>query len=392
MANTRRAKFQSGSIIVRSGSFYIRYYTSERKRVTKFLCYQDAKHPGPKSRAVQNLATKFMEPINSTVGDRRRQGDSVLVSEFWDKVYLPWCRENLRAHTVKFYEQTWKLYLSDHFKEGRRVMADYLPSDATGLMDTWVKAGRSGKPLGRSTISHIRAIGSNVFAHAVKTGVINHNPWREAGVLTKFKPKEPTHAYTIEEAKAILKALESRLDGRCVFGFAFFLGCRPSEIAGSRWEDITDGVLYVQRAAVQGVADDTKTHSSKRYLGIIEPLRSMLEAWHKQCGSPATGYIFPRANGGPLNVESLVNHCIKPLCKDAGVTWRGLYSARRGHGTVMTRIASLTAARQTLGHSTETTTAKHYALPDRIAGDAGLKVLEATFKGLDTNLDTKPAK
>ena len=45
----------------------------------------------------------------------------------------------------------------------------------------------------------------------------------------------------------------------------------------------------------------------------------------------------------------------------------------------MTRLASLTAARQTLGHSNELVTAQHYALKDQIAGDAGLKVLEATF-------------
>jgi integrase len=375
-------------VILRSGSFYIRYYTSGAKRVTKFLCEQDAKHPNTQSRAVRHLATKFMEPINAAGGDRRHRGDNTLVSNFWDTVYLPWCRDNLRSHTVKFYVQTWNLYMVDHFKD--RTLAEYRPSDASELLTHAAKTGRRGNGLGRSTVGHIRSIGSGIFGHAVKTGIIDRNPWSEAGVLTKLKANIPTHAYTIEEAKAILAALASRLDAWCVFGFAFFLGCRPSEIAGLRWKDITEGVLYVQRAAVLGVVDDTKTHSSKRYLGIIEPLRSMLETWHHQCGDPEAGYIFPRANGGPLNVESLVSHCIKPLCEAAGVSWRGLYSARRGHGTVMTRLSSLTAARQTLGHSTEVTTAKHYALPDRIAGDAGLKVLEAKFNATDTNSDTKP--
>jgi integrase len=105
----------------------------------------------------------------------------------------------------------------------------------------------------------------------------------------------------------------------------------------------------------------------------------MLEAWHSRCKNVTEGYVFPKENGGPLNVESLCQHVIKPLCKAVGVAWSGLYSARRGHCTVMTRLASLTAARQTLGHSNELVTAQHYALKDQIAGDAGLKVLEATF-------------
>src|SRR5580692_1393366 len=107
MKTQRRARFQTGTVILRSGSFYIRYYTSGAKRVTKFLCEQDAKHPNTQSRAVRHLATKFIEPINAAGGDRRHRGDNTLVSNFWDTVYLPWCRDNLRSHTVKFYVQTW---------------------------------------------------------------------------------------------------------------------------------------------------------------------------------------------------------------------------------------------------------------------------------------------
>lgn len=53
---------------------------------------------------------------------------------------------------------------------------------------------------------------------------------------------------------------------------------------------------------------------------------------------------------------------------------------------MMTRLARLTAARQTLGHSSELVTDQHYVLKDQIAGNAGLKVLEANFFK-----DVKPA-
>jgi hypothetical protein len=53
-------------------------------------------------------------------------------------------------------------------------------------------------------------------------------------VLTKFKTKQPTRAYSIDEAKAILAALASRLDAQCIFGLAFFMGLRPSEKASQK--------------------------------------------------------------------------------------------------------------------------------------------------------------
>jgi integrase len=326
---------------------------------------------------VRVVADAFMRPLNANTERLQQNATRQLVTDFWTDKYLPWCVENLRASTLKNYQQTWSLYMEDHFKG--RTLVDYRPSDASGMMTTWARAGRSGKPLGRAVIGHIRSLGSGIFGHAVKTGVIDRNPWSESGVLAKFKTKQPTRAYTIDEAKAILAALASRLDAQCIFGLAFFMGLRPSEIAGLRWEDITGSVLHVRRAAVQGIVDETKTPSSQRDLPLIEPLGSMLEAWRARCKNVTEGYVFPKENGGPLNVESLCQHVIKPLCKTAGVAWSGLYSARRGHGTVMTRLASLTAARQTLGHSNELVTAQHYALKDQIAGDAGLKVLEATY-------------
>jgi integrase len=382
-SNKRRAtRHQTGTVIERSGTFYIRFYR-DGKRVAEPLLdngqplRRDNHFKSATCRAVRAVADAFMRPINEAT-ERTRLNDSRLqVTDFWTETYLPWCRENLRASTVAGYVKVWDLYLADHLKG--RVLSDYKPADASAMMTTWAKTGRKGKGLGRASIGHIRSLGSGLFAHAVKLGVIDHNPWSESGVLTKLKSNTPTVAYTIDDAKAILTALASRLDAQCIFGLAFFMGLRPSEIAGLQFDDITDGVIRVRRAAVQGIVDDTKTHGSVRDLPLIEPLGAMLAAWRSRAGNPDAGYVFPRANGGPLNVESLCSHTIKPLCKAAGIRFQGLYCARRGHGTIVTRLASLTAARQTLGHSSELVTAQHYALKDQIAGNAGLKLLEATY-------------
>lgn len=392
----RAARHQTGTVIERSGTFYIRFYRDGR-RVTEALragngspLRRDSHFKNTTCRAVRSVADAHMKPLNEATERTRQNVSRVLVTDFWNDTYLPWCRENLRASTVSHYLKIWSYYLADHFLS--RALIDYRPSDASGVMTTWARSGRNGKGLGRASIGHIRSLGSGIFAHAVKLGFIERNPWNEAGVLVKLKPSAPTTAYTLEEAKTILTALGNRLDAQCVFGLAFFLGLRPSEIAGLDWSDIDGDILHVQRGAVNGVVDQTKTHGSVRDLPIIKPLNAMLASLRRQRGNPDAGYVFPRANGGPLNVESFVTHVIKPLLDAAGIAWRGLYSARRGHGTVMTRIASLTAARQTLGHSTELVTAKHYALKDQLAGNAGLKLLEATFSNGEATLESRPRR
>jgi hypothetical protein len=79
-------------------------------------------------KAVRVVADAFMKPINSATGKRHQNASRRLVTDFWTEIYLPWCVEKLRASTVKNYQQTWTLYMEDHFQG--RTLVDYRPSDA----------------------------------------------------------------------------------------------------------------------------------------------------------------------------------------------------------------------------------------------------------------------
>ncbi|MGH9642328.1 MAG: tyrosine-type recombinase/integrase [Terriglobales bacterium] len=199
-------------------------------------------------------------------------------------------------------------------------------------------------------------------------------------MLAKARAPEQTEHYTLPEAKAIIEALETRVDAQSVFACAFFLGLRPSEIAGLRWEDVRGDRIHVQRAAVLGVVDGTKTRKSTEQLLLIEPVRSLLEEWRVKSGSPKDGWVFPNQKRGPLNVASFTRHVMQPMIEAAGCTWRALYAGRRGAGTILRDLTgNLLAAQQVLRHEQLATTDRHYALPSIEVGDAGLKMLEAAW-------------
>lgn len=159
----RAPRHQTGMIIERSGTFYIRFYRGG-KRVTEVLpsgngqpLRRDNHFKSTTCKTLRVIATAFMKPIDEATERLQQNATRQLVTDFWTEVYLPWARQNLGESTVRNYQQTWSLYMEDHFKD--RTLVDYRPSDASGMMTTWAGAGRSGKPLGRAVIGHIEASG-----------------------------------------------------------------------------------------------------------------------------------------------------------------------------------------------------------------------------------------
>ena len=55
---------------------------------------------------------------------------------------------------------------------------------------------------------------------------------------------------------------DTPVDAQAVMALAFFVGLRPGEIQGLRWEDLTDGWVHVRRAVVRSIDGETKTSGS----------------------------------------------------------------------------------------------------------------------------------
>lgn len=377
------SRHQHGTIIQRSGKFYVRYTGADGARPIIFLAVKDADHWTRRRKKKLELSDKLeaardrvMSAVNARLGaSPDRNASSMTVGEFWEKSFVPsWTDRKLASSTVSGYQSVWDYYLEPHL--AKRILCQYTTPDASRFLTSLV----TERDLNSNSLAHCRALMSNLFSHAQNHGLILANPIAGVKVMAKVRGPRKGELYTLTEALAILNALKSRPDAQAVFACAFFLGLRPSEIAGLRWEDIGADRVHIRRGVVDGIVGDTKTEKSVEQLLLIEPVRTLLETWRKRCESPTKGWVFLNQRHRPLNLDSFAKHVLKPLFEASQIEWKGLYSARRGAGTALRDLSgNLIAAQQVLRHGSLKTTDDHYALPSLEQADAGLRLLENAF-------------
>jgi integrase len=383
-------RFQNGYVSEAYGAFHVRYYLTElvdgkpvRRQKSTRLCAKDNKHYSAKCKPVQQLAAQFMQRVNALGGNMPQQDVSVV--DFWEQTYKPHLQKAVKASTINGYLKMWKQHLAPAF--AGHALRDYQTFQATQLLTNLAERG-----LGRRTIAHIRSLASGLFRHALRLNRINTNPWRDAGSLFPVKEPEATYAYTLEEAEAIINGLIANPSAQLVFGLTAFIGLRPSEISGLRWEDIDTDWIHIRRAAVRGVVDTTKTPESVSSVPLIEPIRGMLAAWHLRCGN-GDGWVFPNRLGDPMEMSGFARRVIAPVLKAQGIVWKGLYAGRRAAGTLLTQLTGdALAASYVLRHKNLATTTAFYVKPVRTAADEGMKALEGAWAKQIARSDGPKAK
>ena len=169
---------------------------------------------------------------------------------------------------------------------------------ATEFLGSLARAGR----LNRTSISHVRAVMSGIFAHAVASGHIAMNPVRDSKLLNKPKKEtEKTESYTVDEMAAILNALDYDATARehAIMSLAF-AGLRPGEIMGLKWTDIDfdNGSLWVLRSAWRGKANESpKNAASVRQVTLGSIATASLSRWQRLKPKSINGYAFENEKG-----------------------------------------------------------------------------------------------
>jgi len=377
-------RYQSGHIYEASGAFFVRYYVSaivdgKATRVQRSyrLCGKDDKYHSRTCKAVKQKAAEHMDTVNANAAPVNDQ----TIAAFWEKTYLPFAEENLRASTVHGYKQIWGQHLSTQF--GTTALRDYKTHMGSLFLTSL------SKKLGRATIQHIRSLASGIFAHAVNVGVIESNPWHDVKVLGKTKEPGETAHYTLQEAEDIISALVEHVDCQLIVALAFFLGLRPGEIQGLRWEDIDSDPdeqglrwIHIRRAVARNVIGETKTTSSVASLPLIAPVLIPLNLWRAKRGNPVEGWIFPNGKGKPVDLRSIIGRTIVPTLAAKKIEWKTLYAGRRGAATILTQLTGdALAAKELLRHKNIAVTTDKYvkAIPEALL--KGIKLLEAAARG-----------
>ncbi|MGW1257529.1 tyrosine-type recombinase/integrase [Streptomyces sp. NPDC002513] len=186
------------------------------------------------------------------------------------------------------------------------------------------------KRLSPLTLAYIHSVLKSALEHAVREEEIPRNVARNVRTGTprprRFNP------LTADEARQFLAAAQGhRL--AALFELALRTGLRKGELLGLRWEDLDlDGGTAsirrtLQRTRSSGLAGlPTKTISSERRIALPASCVTSLRAHHAQqepqeteqagAGWRASGYVFTRPDGHPIEPATLTRH-FNTLLRDA---------------------------------------------------------------------------
>jgi integrase len=378
-----RFRTQTGVLVEYSDGWHTRYYDSDptnrfkRKRVAFWLCAKDTER-----EVRERLQAEHIKRVNA-----RQKGlphvnvdkDELTIGHFWIDKRLPVLEGPLKSSwaTVRTYKKLWKLYIGPHL-DGKNLKT-YRTVDAKRWLEGLVtgETTRKGKPLNASSYQLVRSIVSGLFSQALNNEIIEVNPITAVKLDAKVTPWRQGKAYSVDDVKKMLGALEG--GPQLFFAFAALQGLRPAEVAGLRFEDVdvARGRLRIARSCPSGhVQEIAKTLNSVAEIPLSARVAELYEAYSKTCGRDH-GFVFCRRAGRPVDTADYMRRFFVPVAERIGVKWIGLYACRRFYSTTLTECTDSTEAAYNNTRDTKETVDKHYSLRITAAGVAGQKKLDA---------------
>jgi integrase len=372
------------SIEVRPSSAILAEVVVRKQRCKKLAEYGDRYRS---QKDVRPLLEDYLRPLNA---GRTKPESTLKITEYVERFYLPYVRDNCKPSTYSGYKTQWMMYLSSRLTKD--ALRDFRTADAARLFDDIFRKHR----LGRCTLRHLKSFLSGMFSYLINQGVLDGiNPMREAQIPKKASNPRETYATSPEEVLLMLDALEKarNIKARAAVALMFFAGLRPGEARGAQWEHYDGRQLIVRKSVWRSYATEPKTPESSKPVPIIEPLRSILADLKAADGNPMSGPILrgPKT-GHPLNLDNLARREVRKTLKDAGIEWHGWYSLRRGIATMVHNVEKdPMAAKGLLRHSSVITTQKHYIKEVPQTTLNAMKKVEALCNHRATLGDTQPS-
>ncbi|MFJ3191567.1 tyrosine-type recombinase/integrase [Streptomyces griseoviridis] len=224
------------------------------------------------------------------------------------------------------------------------------------------------------TLAYVHSVLKSALEHAVREEEIPRNVARNVRMGTprprRFEP------LTAEEARAFLAAThEHRLS--TLFELALRTGLRKGELLGLRWEDLdlAGGTASIRRTLQRTnsaglTALPTKTQSSERRIALpTECLHSLEQHRERQrqereaagTGWKASGYVFTRPDGNPIEGATLTRH-FNTLLRRAKLRRIRFHDLRHSTATLLLEQGvELVVIKELLGHAHIGVTATVYA-------------------------------
>lgn len=374
---------QRGEIRRWGNNWQLRYWQSEtregkviKRRVAKKLAPISREYQTPES--VQPLADAILLPLN--LGTKTPESTDSL--DTYLQMFLERGEggrgEMLKPSTLAGYKDVFRL-IQPHITglELRRVRTPDIDRILRGVATT---GGRKTKnKLAHSTHLNTKNFLSSAFRYAVRHGVVDSNPVRDAAIPRG--EAADTYAYSMKEIHRTIKALKNSPVAKAAVTVAAFTGLRLSEMKGLRWEDYREEELHISRSVWRGQVSDTKTLSSKAPVPVIGIVKEAL-ADHLAHNSGEC-FIFHGDTGEPLIFENLARREIIPVLKKAGIEWHGFHAFRRGLSSNLYELGVPVEIRQSiLRHSDPETTKTHYTKASLKRSKTAMNLAEREYRKL----------
>ena len=120
------------------------------------------------------------------------------LSDFVDRVYLPFGKQQKRPSTYRGYAQMWSNYLKT------RCQAEWLREIRTHHVQAWLEETGREHEISRTTLKHVRNFLSGIFRHAAQQGYFDGaNPVKLAEIPAFATNGAETKPYSLEEIGAM---------------------------------------------------------------------------------------------------------------------------------------------------------------------------------------------
>ena len=224
------------------------------------------------------------------------------------------------------------------------------------------------QPCGNRQIRKLVSALRQAIECAVDDEVIDTNPLT-GFVYKKVEPPQEDHVdpMTREEVAALLEHTHGQFRNFCQF--AIWTGLRTSELVALEWGniDFVRGIARITKAKTEDarVAETTKTRSGTRDIKLLPPALDALQA-QKQHTFLAGKQVFSDGERPFTGAQHVWRHWKRALLA-AGVRYRNPYQTRHTFASFMLSAGeNINWLAKQMGHSSVTTTLKHYArfMPD----------------------------
>lgn len=363
-------------------------------------------------KALQKFAAEFEEKVKN---GNRIEGDKITLAQFteeWMKTYAENQLEKTTVWRYRYVLDTCILPALGHMK-----LAKIRPYDVSRFFVSLTKDGarKDGEKGGYSyeSIRKAKTILSSVLSTAVKWEIIASNPCLKADLPKMDEPEEQTKAYTLDQAKRLLKFAEdeyraskerhvtasgnviriseftsmdiSSLQTLVLIHIAILGGLRRGEMVGLDWDciDYEKNLVHVRQSAARtGRETFVKTPKSKcsvRSVALPQPVMDLLRELQEQqaryrkiIGDKWNGTgecVFTKIDGARMEIGTpydkfhrLVRRYNTTVSEDMQLPMLSLHCLRHTSASLLVRSnrVDIVSVSKKLGHADPNVTARYY--------------------------------